>query len=68
MSAHDNLARLKSAATLVGCINYPQHPTGPNHSSHHNSQSQRAKAKQRKWRVLISIGLLLPALAAIIGE
>lgn len=29
---------------------------------------QRASSRQRKWRVLLSIGLLLPALAAIIGE
>lgn len=28
----------------------------------------RARAKQRKWRVLLAIGLLLPALAAIIGK
>lgn len=54
MSAHENLARLKTAARLSGCI-------GP-------SASSRARAKQRKWRVLVSIGLLLPALAAIIGE
>lgn len=27
-----------------------------------------ASMGQRKWRVLVSIGLLLPALAAIIGE
>lgn len=30
--------------------------------------SKRSRAKQRKWRVLVSIALLLPALAAIIGK
>ena len=30
--------------------------------------AKRARAKQRKWRVLVSIALLLPALAAIIGK
>lgn len=37
----------------------------PRGSSQGRPPSER---KQRKWRVLVSIGLLLPALAAIIGE
>lgn len=28
----------------------------------------KLQSKQRKWKVFLSIGLLLPALAAIIGE
>jgi len=32
------------------------------------SLGERARAKQRKWRVLVAIALLLPALAAVIGE
>jgi len=45
-------------------------PRGPKQSAANSFVQAQSGASQgqRKWRVLLSVGLLLPALAAIIGE
>ena len=54
-AAYGNVARLKGAGKLSAL---PQV----------GAATGGGRPRQRKWRVLVSIGLLLPALAAIIGE
>lgn len=52
MSAYDGAGRLKQMGARMRAP----------------SVGARTRSKQRKWRVLLSIGLLLPALAALIGK
>lgn len=55
----------KTAPKFHSSQHYHQSATSINNQ---NLNSLNMRNRQRKWRVLLSIGLLLPALAAIIGE
>lgn len=62
-SAYENVGRLvKTSAKMI------QQPSVTTTTTTTSGKLNDMRSKQRKWRVILSIGLLLPALAAIIGE